>query len=168
MAEHVWSVLCYKGCIDQFTHQVSLLDVYEELTLSPVQPRTDSPPIGAAFRGQCDIVSLWWRSKPGTKERARMRVRLARPDGIIGPEDVPIEIDLETGERARTVLKIEALPFWGTGVYRFLVELEGPEPNVWHQCASIPLMIKLGAAPEAAIPAPASVKSRPKKKRSRR
>src|SRR6266403_656544 len=43
MAKHVWSVLCYKGCLDQYTNQVSLLDVIEGIIIKPMEPVPEIP-----------------------------------------------------------------------------------------------------------------------------
>jgi hypothetical protein len=169
MADHVWSVFCYKGCIDRFTNQISLLDVIEELMLAPNQLLSNAPP-GSAFRIPCDIATLWLRSNLSTPERRRMRIRLVAPNGISSDTSQGvIDVDLEATERCRTLLKMEGLPFWGEGLYRFIVELEGNKPDEWYQCAAIPLMVKIGdPAPVLASVAAELPKPVAKKKRSRR
>jgi hypothetical protein len=72
-----------------------------------------------------------------------------------------IDVDLEATERCRTLLKMEGLPFWGEGLYRFIVELNGNSSDDWHECAAVPLLVKIGdpalvlasAAPELSKPA---------------
>src|ERR1700680_1609198 len=126
MPDHAWSVFCYKGCIDRLTNQASLLDVIEAMTLAPSQEMISSPLGSTAFRARCDLVTLWTRSDLETPERFRTRVRLVATtgDSLLVGEEI-IDVDLGTQERHRTVLKMDALPYWGGGVYRFVVELEG-------------------------------------------
>ena len=138
MAEHVWSVLCYKGCLDKFTNQVSLLDVLDRITIEPVEGME----IEAAFPLQADLVSLWYRSDWQKEESTKTRVRLRFPDGTWAPKDYVLEIDLTENPRNRTFVKMAVLPYEGKGVYRFVVEVLGPDGE-WRHCASVPLEMKL-------------------------
>src|SRR5262245_60174861 len=78
MAKHVWSVLCYKGVVDQFTNQVSLLDVTETVVvklLEPVPQATDAETNDVRLPMNLHLVTLWIRSNLAVPEECDTRVR---------------------------------------------------------------------------------------------
>jgi hypothetical protein len=151
MAEHVWSVLCYKGCIDKFTDQISLLDVVELLPVSfersPMELRESGLDV------QLQLVSLWTRSKPESPEVAHTRVSLLTPDRSIEGQDEQV-VDLQRCSRIRTFFKMTALPFRDFGVYVFVVEQSDGTRDRWREVARIPL--EIGSQPESAALVPES------------
>jgi hypothetical protein len=134
MAEHIWSVLCLRGLLDQHTNQVSLIDTIEGFRLSEPGPGNVAMPLPLT------IVSLWLRSDPGTAETVNIRTVLIAPDGSeIVPKNV-LRADLEKA-RLRTFQKLEAFPHRGPGQYRFAVECRDDKSDDWQRVASIPVEI---------------------------
>lgn len=149
MAKHNWSVLCYKACIDQDSKQISLLDVVDVLKL-----HEEPPPIpkdkGLIIIGpvQLQLVSQFSRSEPEAPEAAQMRFVLKLPNGKTFKQPVLL-VDLNAGNRSRTILKIDQLPFSGPGEYLFLSYLRESESNPWKKVAEVPLEIQVLAKASA-------------------
>ena len=144
MAEHIWSVLCYKGCIDKFTEQISLLEVVEALTV----PYGSSPAelMETGLDVSLQLVSLWMRSGIEIPEVAYSRLSLQVPDGSIAERD-ELEVDLRKRPRIRTFFKMAALPFRGIGLYTLIIEQRDGANDCWKQVAGIPL--EIGTEPES-------------------
>ncbi len=140
MAEHVWSVLCHKGCLDKYTNQVSLLDVIETLAITLLEPLPEKLPVN--FPLQLQLVSFWTRSKTGVPEMARCRLHLAIPDGSKVKTTTELEIDLKQAARSRTFFRMNALPYHGPGLYSFVVEQYNEATKKWKRVARIPLEIQ--------------------------
>jgi hypothetical protein len=139
MAEHIWSVLCYKGCIDKFTDQISLLDVVECL---PVPfARSPSEPMKEDLDVQLQLVSLWTRSQLEIPEVTYSRLSLLTSDGVVAECD-ELEVDLQNRTRIRTFFKMTALPFRGFGLYAFIVERHDGIRDRWKEVARVPLEIR--------------------------
>lgn len=143
MAEHVWSVLCYKGVIDKFTNQVSLLDVIEAFNFEevPQLPPESERPEGTFFRVQAQVVSLWVRSQHDIPETVRWRVAIRLPTGKIETGDTQTEADLSAGTRGRSILQFPVLPFAGMGTYWF--DVQAADGDNWITKASIPVELRL-------------------------
>lgn len=140
MAKHIWSVLCYKGCIDKFTEQISLLDVVEVLAVPSESSPTELMETGLDVSLQ--LVSLWTRSKIEIPEVVHTRLSLQMPDGSIAERD-EMEVDLRECRRIRTFFKMAALPFRGIGLHMLIVEQRGEVEDCWRPVASIPLEIEI-------------------------
>ncbi|SRR6266478_3237634 len=143
MAKHVWSVLCYKGCLDQYTNQVSLLDVIEGIIIKPMEPVPEIP-MGKEIHlpVQMSLVSLWIRSDMAVPEEPMTRVRTIVPGGASRSPQM-IKIDLTKYPRTRNFLRFETLPFHGEGFFYFMIELHDAASGEWRTLAEIPLELKV-------------------------
>jgi hypothetical protein len=143
MAKHLWSVLCYKGILDQYTNQVSLLDVIEGITATAQEPPRPLEE-GKALRVPASfmLVSLWMRSDVGAPEEITTRVRLVAPTGVSRRPNV-VKVDLTKHVRSRTFMRFEGLPYHGDGYYQFIVEVQGEQADQWRVVAEVPLEFKL-------------------------
>lgn len=148
MPEHFWSVLCYKGCLDQYTNQVSLLDVIDQVV---VRPLGEQPPINtkAAMPIHLNIVSLWGRAEADKPERIQVRVVVVAPDGSEIRPGGHVDGDLETKWRLRTFMRFDSMPFRGAGHYRFAVEHRSNEGDEWRRVASLPLDLRIEPTPQS-------------------
>jgi hypothetical protein len=138
MAEHIWSVVCYKGCIDKFTDQVSLLDVVEALPV-PFE-KSSMELMERGLDVHLHLVSLWIRTKIEIPELSHSRLSLQIPDGSITERD-ELEVDLRERRRIRTFFKMTSLPVRGTGPYAFIVEQRAGAEDYWKQVARLPIEI---------------------------
>jgi hypothetical protein len=153
MAKHVWSVLCYKGLLDQYTNQVSLLDVIEAISIKPGEPVPEAledkemrVPVHLA------LVTLLTRSDVAVPEVGMLRVRLVLPDGVSRPPQ-EVKVDLTKHVRLRNFTTITSLPLRGDGYFYFVVELRDEASDEWKTAAEIPLEFKVEPfAPPAPVP----------------
>ena len=164
MAEHIWSVLCYKAVVDRDTNQVSLLDVIEDATIA-----IPSPPKGVdlfAMPFPICVASTWMRSNLSKPETFSVRVVVVPPQGSEIPSSaVLVADDLETKMRLRTFMKVRAIPLRGGGIYRFAVEQRVRDEDPWRREASIPLRLQIT---EAAGPIQLQPKRTKRTKRTKR
>lgn len=161
MAEHIWSVLCHKGCLDKYSNSISLFDVMEQVDLLEPIP---APPDGntiSTFKIQLHLVSLWVRSDLIKPERTLCRVRIITPDGKTIRGSQP-EIDLIEHRRTRSFIIMDAFPFTVEGVYRFIVEQSPYRKRKfqWTEVARIPFEVRLQLEEQIKK----SVKKKPKRK----
>lgn len=146
MPEHVWSVLCYKASVDKVTNSVSLLDVYEGITLQNTPDLSAVAEAGkgkkdALFPMQMDLMTLWVRSEFGKPESGSYRLVLQPPEGkkVTLADEVPI--DLNNHPRSRNRVQMPVMLYRGPGVYYFLVSLR--QTKGWKRVAKVPLDISL-------------------------
>lgn len=147
MAEHVWTVLCYRGSIDKDEGNVSLLHVIEELrfaeeegTILEAMKREDLLAISADMQ----LVSWWVRSDFTQPEETQARMTLMMPNGKkTEAAHIPISLTKNTGFRWR--IHLPGIPFVGFGLYWFIIEiLQGKR---WKVSTRIPLHAKQGESP---------------------
>ena len=88
------------------------------------------------------LVSLWWRSIPDQAEKATMRTLLVSPNDKILDEMSEIELDLTEMTRIRSIQRFQGMPYAGSGIYKFIVQLsdESPEDS-WRDIATLFLSV---------------------------
>jgi hypothetical protein len=145
MIQHIWTVPCRVGIVDQNTNNVSLIDVLEEITVSelPMQPGV----IPAQMPSILDVVSLWGRENPDQPEAGWGRLSLISPQGESLVQQ-PGEVDLRQFRRVRAFNKFIGLPLRGPGRYYFHVERRPDEAAEWELVARVPLDITIAPALE--------------------
>jgi len=132
MIDHVWSVLCLKSIIDNESNNISLVDVIEKLEITGPSGEGLAPI-------QMEVVTLWTRHDLSQPSRAGARLRLVGPDNNQIDEPISYDVDLTTFFRTRHRVRMGGLPIRGSGLYRFLVELE--ENGNWREVAKVPLEV---------------------------
>jgi hypothetical protein len=152
VARHVWTVLCYKACIDQESKQVSLLDVTENVQLGVDHAdferhiKAGTEGVQIAVGSPLTLFSWWVRSELDQPEEARARLSAATPDGKLIPSHTEVRIDLSTARGSRVKISVGAIPWGGEGRYWWIVEGQ-EEGKDWSEVARIPLMVSLVPAP---------------------
>ncbi|MBI2207164.1 MAG: hypothetical protein HYU41_25290 [Candidatus Rokubacteria bacterium] len=160
-------MLCYKGSLDQYTNQVSLLDVIEGIVL-----QTETPPAVRAvigFHVPMSLVTLWQRADIEKPETFTMRMMTITPNGEEVANKNELTCDLSEKRRLRTFLHIGGLPFQGPGMYRLAVDYKNADTD-WQRVASVPFDVTV-KTPERAAPTPSAAKAdrtTPTSRRARR
>jgi hypothetical protein len=149
MAQHIWSILCTRTIVDERTHNVTIVDVIEQLNIESPPPQTG--PI-TMIPINYEIVSLWMRDRPEVAEDKDARLKCVLPNGQTVTA-VPFKITL-TNLRYRTVASANGLPFVGAGIYSF--EIEVRESEGWKSVARLPLQVVIGATAQGQVPEPPS------------
>lgn len=148
MAEHRWSILCHRACVDKYSNMLSLLDVTDELQISPVgeiPPSEENPLLGVKLQ----LISMWGRSVPGEPERFWADVAIIMPNGETFAAGERVPGDLETFHRTRLIFGIPALPFRGPGTYWFYVGVASSPEDPLAFAARVPLEIKMKVDPKS-------------------
>ena len=134
MIEHVWSVLCKEGVIDRETNNIYLHNIIEMITI-----RADPKP-SVIFVHGLQIVTFTVRSDPQQPEKGEIRISFESPGGKVqGKTD--IQIDLETTERSRNIVKFTSIPISAPGRYYFRIQLRTDPDTRWKRVASLPVDI---------------------------
>jgi hypothetical protein len=134
MIEHVWSILCSASIIDSNSNNVSLINVVEQLTLSPDASFPLEIMIGL------EIVTLWILSDPDQPAKGKSRLVFVNPSGEES-ELGQAEIDLTSFIRFRQTARIQGLPLKEPGRHIFRVEYANDADGDTQVVANIPLDI---------------------------
>ncbi len=144
--EHVWTVICRISLTNQETNNLSLIETLERVAFhSSAEHPEPAENARVSFVPPVYLVSMWWRSDLGQPEQGRARTRVISPrnDELPGSELKEYSVDLQIHSKLRVIGTIEALPFWGDGVYRFQIEFYDEATEKWVRVARIPLEIVL-------------------------
>lgn len=143
MARHVWSVLCDRAIVDRETGQVSMLNVVEKFIIHDESLERFEERVGDAtgVAHRLHLVSWWVRSNYERPEVANVRLRWRFSSGK-GIEHPPLEVSLEQTNSARTLLRMQGVPWRGVGRYWLDVQLAAPRKRGgWQTVAEIPLEV---------------------------
>ena len=146
MPKHIWTVVCYKACLDRCTNQVSILDVIEAITLPVIgkdveqlEERAKSEQV--VFQFPHAMATLWWREKGGKRENCTCRYVLLGPAGKQLANSAEIEFVFGDNDRARTLSSIPVMVFSGWGVYSYQVQLKDAKGR-WRPVATVPVEMR--------------------------
>src|SRR5215813_10249081 len=141
MAEHRWSILCHRGCIDRYSNILSLLDVTDELE---IQLKADTLPENPLLPTKLQLISMWRRTEPERPEKAWLGITIVAPNEETFFTGELTEVDLESYLRARLLLEIPTLPYRGGGTYWFCVGVtSNPEGDSLVIADRVPLEVKV-------------------------
>lgn len=144
MAKHIWSVLCQRSVIDQQSNNISLIDVFESLTININIPSTkkDIAKIkDINLPVNYEIVSLWLRENEKKQEELLTRVDFETPSGI---QKVLVEKELILPldkQRMRDIIRIQGIVVNETGLYKFIVKSKDKDKSAFKTIAELPLEI---------------------------
>jgi hypothetical protein len=155
VAEHGWTMLCYKYLIDPGSKVVTLVDVIERIIINPSAFEDSDLTVeealakaksegkkGVVFPVQLQLLSYWVRSSWDTAEEANIRFSFVTPSG----EKLltqPTTIKLVESSAGRLVMPLDRLQIDSLGVYWFVVERECGEDQL-EIVARLPLEIVVG------------------------
>lgn len=132
--KHITTVLCARALIDQTTSSLSMIETIDSVLTAPNLTGQGMLPFPV------DLVSLWARSKEDEPETSRARVMVFAPDNTSFAEPLIYEADLRSSTRARNLTKFPGFPIKGTGLHRFVVEVERDEDE-WELVAEWPVVV---------------------------
>lgn len=140
-----WAVLCRNTITNQETHNVSLIEVIEQINFTLLAGANaddyDSFPI------QFFLVALWRRTKLEESETATMRVVIQTPNGstIENSNSTPeLMIDLEKSITFRAVVQFTAFPYTEGGEYQIILQLKQASETGWTTYDTVPLLLYEG------------------------
>jgi hypothetical protein len=135
MLEHVWSVLCRSGSVDEASHSISLFNVIETIGINE-----------KAFGEvkhidlKSEIVSLFSRSADCIPCKGKVKYELIKPDGALS-STVDFDIDLVSSQFHRLRLFGQNFPVDQKGIYIYKVSLLNEGKKEWQTVAKIPINV---------------------------
>jgi len=144
MPVHLWSIVCRSSSTDRVTNQISLFEVFEEITLVSSEAIEAKKGQQVMLPLDFQVITLWSRSDEARGERARSRIVVAPPTGKPLLTHVH-EMDLTKTLRLRQTVRFESIPFGGFGSYQFRIQASAPGAlSKWRTVKVVPLVVKLG------------------------
>ncbi len=152
MAEHKWSLLCYRACIDKHSNMLTILEVTDEITIELIQePLPENPLLPLSLH----LVSMWHRNDPEKPEKFWSSYTISTPGGEVFVAGKSLEGNLETHLRLRLIFGIQGAPFKGAGVYTFNVTVaDSPSGPFETVVAQVPLVLKIREDSDASATLP--------------
>jgi hypothetical protein len=148
--KHIWTVLCQHSIIDAESHNISLIDVIEQLIISAPAP-SEQQPTGQVRVGTVpipfEVVSLWSRAEGTQPALGQCRVTFISPSGPLG-EAHYIPVDLRKYERMRTRQRFGGIPVSEAGQYLFRIEYRDDGETEWREVDAVPLKVIIESGPE--------------------
>lgn len=134
MAKLVSVAICERAVIDKYTNNASLHHVIDQFQVSPELPDDGTAVIGdSGRRGLCAFVALWIRSDIATAEEPFMvRFEVAAPSRAVVLQSEAFEIDLAGFKRFRIITRVQAIPYFGQGLYEVRVSRQS-ESGKWRR-----------------------------------
>lgn len=140
--KHRSAILCQSAIVDQRSHNISLINIIDQLTLDNYRTRSESAnqaknkavlvPISAHF------VVYSHRTTPDQPESCRGQILIKGPNG----EEIdrtPFEVDLTEYKRTRNIVHFGVFPCVGAGTYQLEVQYQDANSEAWDVVDSVPL-----------------------------
>ena len=141
MVKHVWSALCQKSVVDATTNNISLIDIFERLEISPPKNVLKDKVAKVLVPVNFELVNLW--SRANKKDEAVISTRVT----FNGPSRKEMrhfekELIIPLGKtRMREIIKIQGLPVKESGIYTFVVSVKQSGQDNFTSVAEIPLEV---------------------------
>jgi len=140
MIRHIWTVICSRALIDKESNNVSLVEVIEEVRLTPVKSNVEGAvtpfPVTIAW------VTTWQREPIEHPGHSRGKDTILSPTGKVVVEN-EYPIDLSRYKRLRTRRNVANFPVSESGIYSFRTQIWNEEKNVWEAVSDIPVDISV-------------------------
>lgn len=143
MIKHIWSILCSKSVIDRDSNNISLYDVFEQLSVEIVQKSESQSSQEKVIPIDFELVTLWVREDMNSPAHGKSKLILYSPTGKEN-KAAEIEIDLSKHHRTRSRIHISGLPInSGSGYYWFVLFLRVEGEEEWREVSRIPLQVEV-------------------------
>lgn len=146
--KHRSAILCQTAIVDQRSHNISLINVIDQLTLDGYRTLSKSKdqsknkgvlvPISAHF------VVYSHRSIPNQPESGRGQILIKGPNGK-EIDRTPFEVDLTEYRRTRIIVHFGVFPCVGAGTYQLEVHYQDVDSEDWDVVDSVPLDVLVDA-----------------------
>ena len=148
MVKHLWSLICARALLDVETHNVSLIDVVEEIRITMRRP-TEGESI--PFVPRLDWVTTWVHEGPKDESGCVVRDKVVSPSGEIVWEGPTSELDVSQ-TRIRVKRQVPRFSLKQSGRYTFITEAKLGRGQTWKQSAAVPLDIWISYSPPSGDP----------------
>lgn len=143
MIKHIWSILCRKSIVDSETNNISINDVFEQLSVDLKAKKDDADKLKLInIPIEFEVVSMWVKNDK-TNFKGNLKVEILNPKGVIVKNfEQPLEMP-ETMKRLRSRLRIMGLVVEQPGDYIFKVSVKEEGQKLYKADAELPLEINL-------------------------
>jgi hypothetical protein len=136
MIDHVWSIACARGVIDNRTNVVSIHEVIEQINVKGDPKAKTNLQIGF------EVVTMWSRADPATPGMGSERLSIWSPAGKRLEISNALALDLSAFQRFRSIRTVMGFPLVGAGRYFVQVELQNKGQTKWRKVAQIPIQVE--------------------------
>lgn len=142
MIKHIWSVLCRESIIDSETNNISLLNVFEQLSADVSISAPDKKHTRVNVPIKYEVVSLW--SKLSNKKvNARIEVEIVDPQGQ-NLKSFTQELEFPAKmRRMRSRLRITGMSLTVPGDYKYKIKIKEENQDKYIAVAELPLQVEL-------------------------
>lgn len=168
MARNLWSILCSKAIVEHGTGNISLIDVFDEVSLHHTRLNELESNLQPILSINMSIASLWEDDGADGLEELHYRVSITTPSDK--SYKLPVQtLSLEPSARYRGLINLEGLPYGGEGKYLFSIELmEAISSENGEVVCKLPFTVKIVDKPNIEkkpnkakkIPAPSKKKAK--------
>ena len=143
MIKHIWSILCRKSIVDNETNNISINDVFEQLSVDLKVKKDDVDKLKLInIPIEFEVVSMWVKNDK-TNLKGNLNVEILNPKGaVVKNFEQPLEMP-ETMKRLRSRLRIMGLVVEQPGDYIFKISFKEEGQKLYKAVAEIPLEINL-------------------------
>ena len=150
MIKHVWSVLCRRSVIDSETNNLSLYDVFEQLTVDLKFKEQDKDKLTkVTVPLEYEFVSLWYK-QANSKFEGQFKVDVWTPKGEIEKTFEQVFEMAPTMKRMRTRLRINGFVAEDSGIYLFKISYKEKNNNKYTEITDIPFEVNIKKEPLSA------------------
>lgn len=143
MIKHIWSILCRKSIVDSETNNISINDVFEQLSVDLKAKKDDADKVKIInIPIEFEVVSMWVKNDK-TNFKGNLNVEILNPKGVVVKNfEQPLEMP-ETMKRLRSRLRIMGMVVEEPGDYIFKVNVKEDGQKLYKAVAELPLEINL-------------------------
>ena len=143
MLTHVWSVLCRSSSVDRDSNNISLYEVFEELTVDIGVKKGAQEPKEFNIPVEYEVVSLWTKDNTNKHVKAEVKIEVVNPADKKNKEFINSFEMPEKMKRMRYRLRIRGLGISSPGYYKFFVYVKEAGEESFRKVAELPLQINL-------------------------
>lgn len=143
MIKHIWSILCRTSVINDETNNITLQNVFEQLSVNIKPSGSKKTPEKINIPIEYELVSLWLRFKEKGLLKANVVIDIIDPKGQkIKSFEQKLEFPTKY-KRMRSRLKIKGLNLTTSGNYIYRVKIKEKGKDKYQLVADLPLEINL-------------------------
>ena len=144
-----WAMVCGSSSVDQNTNNMSMFNVFEEITINNIaaqvsqnqKPAEPGQPTNVLFPHE--VITVWSRTNLEQETKAEMKVEFIDPFGNILSNVNPAIIFEKGKQRMRIILKINGLQVTIPGEYKYVISLKTASDKSLKEIANLPIVVKM-------------------------
>lgn len=144
-----WAMVCGSSSVDQNTNNLSLFNVFEEITVNnlsaqiPQGQQQIKPGDTIAVLFPHEVITVWSRDDVNQEARAEMKVEFIDPSGKVLFSNNPAILFEDKKQRMRIIMKINGMQITKPGLYRYVISLKTLADASAKEVATLPIMVKI-------------------------